>query len=84
MHAHGERAHAISLHRLPKLQVLRALYVQEAGAAPDHENLPDLFFERQLAQGFLGPAVAIAGMADWDCLLAFFFGECGRSKGSGS
>ena len=44
VHRHGKRTDVVLLHGLAQLQILRALHVEEAGAAPDHEDLTDLFF----------------------------------------
>ncbi len=59
---HGERTHVIFLHGLEPLQVLGILHVEEAGPAPDHQDLPDLFFDREPAKCLLGPLVAARGV----------------------
>src|SRR5436305_556676 len=79
-HAHRERTHVILLHRVAELQVVGTLHIEEAGAAPDHEDLSDLLFESQLAQRLLRPSVAFARLANWSHALIFFFGEYRRSK----
>ena len=59
VHRHGKRTHVILLHVLAQLQVLRTLHVEKAGAAPDHEDLANFLFDRQLAQRLLRPLVAV-------------------------
>jgi hypothetical protein len=62
---HGEGAHVKSLHGVKQLQVFGALDIQEAGTAPDHEELADFLFRTQFVQRLLRPLVTRAGVADW-------------------
>src|SRR5580700_5957785 len=57
MHRHRKRSDMIFLHVVAPLQVLGIFDVEKTGAAPDHEQLPDLFFDRQLVQSLLSPLV---------------------------
>jgi len=81
VHGHSESAHVIFLHGLAQLQVLGALDIQKAGAAPDHEQLADFFLERELVQRPFRPAFAVAREFDaggWGGLgFIFIFGENG-------
>src|SRR5450631_1950430 len=79
MNRHGKRADVIFLHSLKPLQVFSALHVKEAGAAPDHENLPDLFFDSKAAERLLGPLVAARG-ASGSGTGMFVLGKYGQSE----
>ena len=48
----------ILLHGIAQLKIFGILHVQKTGPAPDHEELADFFFKRQLMQCFLGPFLA--------------------------
>ena len=79
-HAHGKRAHVILPHVIAELQVLRALHIQKLRPAPDHEHLPDLLLQRQLAQRLLRPAIAFATVLNGTPRYMFFLGERRRGK----
>jgi len=64
----------IFLHGVAPLQVLGIFFIEEAGAAPDHEHLADLFFQRELAERLVGPLVA-ARRGRGVRVLGFFLGE---------
>ena len=68
----------VGLHGLAQLQILGILHVEEAGAAPDHEDLADLFFERQLVQSLFRPLLAAALQAERPRVLVFIFCQGNR------
>ena len=74
-HRHGERPDVIFLHLVAKLEVLGAVHVEKFRPHPDHEKLPDLFFERQLAQGLLRPFFTSMIKVDGARMLEFLLGE---------
>src|SRR6266700_563698 len=76
-HRHGERPDVIFLHLVAKLEVLGAVHVEKFRPHPDHEKLPDLFFERQLAQGLLRPFFTSMIEVDGAGTLEFFLAEGG-------
>jgi hypothetical protein len=82
MNRHGEGAYVILLDAVAQLQVLRIFFVKKAGTAPDHEYLPDFFFEGELAQGLLCPLFSAVRKVDRAGALIFFFGEgrCGQQE----
>lgn len=66
----------VFLHRVAQLQIFGALHVQESRAAPHHEDLANLFLQREFVQRFFGPLVTFIGMGQG--LWIFLFRENGR------
>jgi len=64
-HRHGERPDVIFLHLVAKLEVLGAVHVEKFRPHPDHEKLPDLFFERQLARRSSPPIFHLYDQGGW-------------------
>jgi hypothetical protein len=64
----------IFLQSIAQLQVLGIFHVEKTGAAPDHEDLADFFFEGELVQCLLGPFVSGMGLMDWAGMLVFILG----------
>src|SRR5262249_11353098 len=77
---HSKRPDVILLHGVAEFEIFRAVNVQELGAHPGHEELPDFFFSRHLAQGFLRPLLAVTVEVDGARILEFVFSECDRGK----
>ena len=77
---HGERAHVIFLHGLEPLEILGALHVEKAGAAPDHEDLADFFFDGEPVERLLGPLVAARGVEGSGARM-LVFGKSGQRQG---
>jgi len=75
--AHSESADVVFDHLLAPLKVLGVLKVHETGAAPDHEELADFFFDRHFVESLLSPLGTVAGEFDlrgWR-VFRFIFGE---------
>ncbi len=66
----------IFLHVLEPFQVFGTLDVEEAGAAPDHENLANLLLVGKAAQHLLSPLVAVREVHGSGSRM--FLGECGQ------
>jgi hypothetical protein len=74
----------IFLHVLKPLQVFGTLHVEETGAAPDHEDLADFFFDGKLVERFLGPLVVVGELQGSGWLgLVFLLGEGGQGQRHG-
>ena len=72
----------ILLHGFEEVEIFGIVDIQEAGAAPDHEDLSDFLFDGELVERALGPLVGIAGLPDRFCLDMLFFrkGGYGHTK----
>ena len=69
----------VLLHGVAKLQIIGTVYVHELRSNPDHEKLAYLFFERELANRFLRPLLAVPIEVNGARFHVFVFGE-GRNR----
>ncbi len=76
-HRHGECADVIFVHAVQQLEIGAAIGIQEVRPHPDHENLADFLFQRELAQCLFRPFPAVAVKMNGTRVLIFFFGQAG-------
>src|ERR1700749_3049855 len=69
----------VFLHVVNPLQIFGTLHIQKTGAAPDHEDLSDFFFEGEMAQSFFRPFIA-SGSIERRRVWMLVFRNCGQRK----